>query len=153
MIVRRNSVQSNEKEAVSMKTRRTLRLATLTAGALGVFLALAPPLVSPALSAEASSAAQKGAAIARNIQLGVGKSMIIDLPEDANEIYVGEPKVANAIVRSARRLYISAIANGQTSIFAIDKNGRQIAALQVTVGRDVNVLLELLRSLSGPSTP
>ena len=146
MIVRRNSVQSNEKEAVSMKTRRTLRLATLTAGALGVFLALAPPLVSPALSAEASSAAQKGAAIARNIQLGVGKSMIIDLPEDANEIYVGEPKVANAIVRSARRLYISAIANGQTSIFAIDKNGRQIAALQVTVGRDVNVLLELLRT-------
>jgi len=128
-----------------MKTRRTLRLATLTAGVVGAFLALAPPLASPA-SAGSPMIADKSAAINRNVQIGVGKSLIVDLPEDATEIYVGEPKVANAIVRSARRLYISAISNGQTSIFAIDRNGRQIAAIQVSVGRDVNVLMELLKT-------
>jgi len=128
-----------------MKTRRTLRLATLTAGVIGAFLALAPPLASPA-SAGSPMVADKSAAINRNVQIGVGKSLIVDLPEDATEIYVGEPKVANAIVRSARRLYISAISNGQTSIFAIDRNGRQIAAIQVSVGRDVNVLMELLKT-------
>ena len=35
--------------------------------------------------------------------------MIVDLPEDATEIFVGDPKVANAVVRSARRLYISTL--------------------------------------------
>ena len=128
-----------------MQTRRSLRLATLTAGVVGAFLALAPPLASPA-SAGSPMVADKSAAINRNVQIGVGKSLIVDLPEDATEIYVGEPKVANAIVRSARRLYISAISNGQTSIFAIDRNGRQIAAIQVSVGRDVNVLMELLKT-------
>ena len=49
-------------------------------------------------------------------KLGVGKSVIVDLPEEAGEIYVGDPKIANAIVRSARRVYVSGVANGQTSI-------------------------------------
>ena len=72
--------------------------------------------------------------------------MIVDLPEEASEIFVGEPSVANAVVRSARRLYIDAIANGQTTIFALDKNGRQIAIIEVSVGRDVAELTELLRA-------
>jgi pilus assembly protein CpaC len=139
-----SSDPSLENEAVSMKTRRTLRLATLTAGVLGLLLAAAPPLAIPAFSAEKMDATDKGAAVTRNLQLGVGKSVIVDLPEDANEIYVGEPKVANAIVRSARRLYVSAVGNGQTSIFAIDRNGRQIAVIQISVGRDVGELKELL---------
>jgi pilus assembly protein CpaC len=52
---------------------------------------------------------------AKTLQLGVGKSVIVDLPEEAGEIYVGDPKIANAIVRSARRVYVSGVANGQTS--------------------------------------
>ncbi len=129
-----------------MKTRRNLRLASVTAGVLGILLAAAPSLVLPAFGAEPTTVAEKGAPVARNIQLGVGKSMIVDLPADALEVYVGEPKVANAIVRSSRRIYISALSNGQTSIFALGKDGRQIAALQVTVGRDVAVLKELFRT-------
>ena len=50
-----------------------------------------------------------------NLRLGVGQSIIVDLIEDAGEIYVGDPKIANAIVRSAKRIYISGVANGQTS--------------------------------------
>ena len=42
-------------------------------------------------------------AIEEDLQLGVGRSVIVDLPEDATEIFVGDPKVANAVVRSARR--------------------------------------------------
>jgi Flp pilus assembly secretin CpaC len=57
----------------------------------------------------------------KNLQLGVGKSVIVDLPEDASEIYVGDPRIANAIVRSARRIYVSGLANGQTSIFALEE--------------------------------
>ncbi len=63
----------------------------------------------------------------KSLQLGVGRSMIVDLPEDAQEIFVGDPKIANAIVRSARRLYISTLEAGQTTIFALAGDGRKIA--------------------------
>ena len=83
---------------------------------------------------------------ARHLQLGVGQSVIVDLPDEAGEIYVGDPTVANAIVRSAKRIYISAVANGQTSIFALGRDGRRIAVFQVSVGRAVTELLNLLNT-------
>ena len=76
----------------------------------------------------------------QHLQLGVGQSVIFDLPEEAGEIYVGDPNVANAIVRSAKRVYISGVSNGQTSIFALARDGRKIAVVQVSVGRDVGEL-------------
>ena len=85
-------------------------------------------------------------AITRNINLGVGKSIIIDLPRDAAEIFVGNPKVANAVVRSSRKLYLIAIGGGQTSIYAMDAQGRQIAVLEVSIGRDVSELERILRT-------
>ena len=82
----------------------------------------------------------------KNLQMGVGKSTIVDLPEEAAEIYVADPKIANAIVRSAKRIYVSAVANGQTSIFALAKDGRKIAIIDVSVGRDVGELTNLLNT-------
>jgi pilus assembly protein CpaC len=81
----------------------------------------------------------------RTVNLGVGKSIIVDLPEDAAEIFIAKPDVANAVVRSARKLYIVAVAAGQTSIYALDGNGRQIASFQVAVGRDMTELERILK--------
>ena len=105
------------------------------------FLAIAPASVVRA--ADPNDSIRVGGAsdpAAKNLQLGVGQSVIVDLPEEAGEIYVGDPKIANAIVRSARRIYISGVANGQTSIFALAKDGRKIATIEVSVGRDVGGL-------------
>ena len=86
------------------------------------------------------------AGAARRISMGIGKSVIIDLPQDAAEIFVGNPKVANAVVRSARKLYIIGIADGQTTVFALDSQGRQIAALEISIGRDVGELQQILNA-------
>ena len=82
----------------------------------------------------------------KSLQLGVGRSVIVDLAEDAHEIFVGDPKIANAIVRSARRIYISTLAQGQTSIFALAPDGRKIAIIEISVGRDVGELTRLLNA-------
>ncbi len=82
----------------------------------------------------------------RRIAMGVGKSVIIDLPQDAAEIFVANPKVANAVVRSPRKLYVIGMDTGQTSVFAMDKQGRQIAALELSIGRDVGELQQILRT-------
>jgi pilus assembly protein CpaC len=108
---------------------------------------LAIASASTARAADGDNFARMGAmsdATAQPLQLGVGQSVIRDLPEEAGEIYVGDPTVANAIVRTARRIYISAVANGHTSIFALAKDGRRIAFFQVSVGRAVGELTALL---------
>ncbi len=82
--------------------------------------------------------------VSRRVDLTMGRSLVIDLPRDAKEVFVANPKVANAVVRSTRKVFIIGIENGATSIFVMDGEGRQIAALDVTVGRDLNVLRQTL---------
>ena len=129
---------------ISDRLQRRPRLAVWVSA---VFLAIAPASIASAAdpndSPRLSSASNPAA---RNLQLGVGKSVIVDLPEEAGEIYVGDPKIANAIVRSARRVYVSGVANGQTSIFALARDGRKIATIEVSVGRDVGELSALLNA-------
>lgn len=84
--------------------------------------------------------------IARKLDLSIGRSLIVELPRDAKEVFVANPKVANAVVRSARKLFIIGIADGSTSMFVIDAEGRQISALEIEVGRDLNVLRQTLRA-------
>jgi pilus assembly protein CpaC len=129
-----------------VKILRFGSLATCAAGAFAAALALAPELSAPAAAETVNAQPAAVSPIARRLQMGVGKSVIVDLPAEASEIFVGDPKVADAIVRSARRLYIDAIANGQTSIFALDKAGHQIAVFEISVGRDVGELTDLLRA-------
>ncbi len=120
------------------------------AAAVGVASALATiGIAAASLAAETDPSplmTSAAGAPVKNLQMGVGKSIIVDLPEEAAEIYVGDPKIANAIVRSAKRIYVSAVANGQTSIFALAKDGRKIAIVDVSVGRDVGELSNLLNA-------
>jgi pilus assembly protein CpaC len=84
---------------------------------------------------------------ARKLTLSVGRSSIVELPADAAEIFIGNPQVANAVVRSARKLFVLAVANGQTTIFALDSAGRRIATLELVVNsRDISDLQAILRT-------
>ena len=70
---------------------------------------------------------------ARFVPLGIGKSVVIDLPRDIKDVLVAEPKIANAVVRSARRAYLIGVTVGQTNIFFFDAEGRQIAGFDIAV--------------------
>ena len=91
------------------------------------------------------------AASTRRVELTAGRSVIVDLPRDAKEVFVANPAVANAVVRSTRKVFVIGMADGATSIFIMDAEGRQIAALDVTVARDLN--LGTLRELLNQSIP
>jgi pilus assembly protein CpaC len=130
-----------------MKSDRMQRRPNIILCVAAGLLAIAPASIVRAADAD-DSVRMAGAAdsAGRRLQLGVGQSVIFDLPEEAGEIYVADPGVANAIVRSAKRVYISGVANGQTSIFALARDGRRIAAIQVSVGRNVAELSNLLNT-------
>jgi pilus assembly protein CpaC len=83
----------------------------------------------------------------RFVQLGIGKSVVIDLPRDIKDVLVAEPKFANAVVRSTRRAYLIGVAVGQTNIYFFDAEGKQIAGFDVAVTRDLNGVRAMLQKL------
>ena len=99
------------------------------------------PALVPAIAADyrpAPQAALDGQMNARPLSLGIGKSIVIDLPRDIKDVLVADPKIANAVVRSAQRAYIIGAAIGQTNIVFFDSAGQQIAAYDIAVKRDLN---------------
>ena len=120
---------------------RTAALAALIAGA-----ALAP--MAPATGADARMPVIKVAAseaTSRFVPLGVGKSVAIDLPADIKDVLVADPKIANAVIRSSRRVYMIGVKIGQTNIFFFDAQGKQIAGFDIAVTRDLNGLRAALK--------
>src|SRR3954469_9800414 len=83
----------------------------------------------------------------RFVQLGIGKSVVIDFPRDIKDVLVAEPKFANAVVRSTRRAYLIGVAVGQTNIYFFDAEGKQIAGFDVAVTRDLNGVRAMLQKL------
>jgi pilus assembly protein CpaC len=120
-----------------MVTRTLIRTAALAALSLGA--SLAP--MAPATGADAHVPVIKVAAseaTSRFIPLGIGKSVAIDLPADIKDVLVADPTIANAVVRSSRRVYMIGVKIGQTNIFFFDADGKQIAGFDIAVTRDLN---------------
>jgi pilus assembly protein CpaC len=120
-----------------MVTRTLIRTAALVALIASAALAV----TAPAIGADARISVIKVAAseaTSRFIPLGVGKSVAIDLPADIKDVLVADPKIANAVIRSSRRVYMIGVKVGQTSIFFFDAEGKQIAGFDIAVTRDLN---------------
>jgi pilus assembly protein CpaC len=83
----------------------------------------------------------------RFLAIGVGKSVILDLPRDVKDVLVADPKIANAVIRSAQRAYIIGAAVGQTNVVFFDAEGRQISSYDIAVKRDLNGVRTALRQM------
>jgi pilus assembly protein CpaC len=65
------------------------------------------------------------------VSLGLNKSIVLDLPVDAHDILVANPEVADAVTRTARRIYLFGKKVGETNIFIFDKSGKQVVSLDL----------------------
>ena len=105
----------------------------------------------------ANAQAQDGSVVAvgqgdalQRVDLGLNKSLVIDLPEDASDILVANPAVADAVSRSSRRIYIFGRSVGDTNIFVFGQDGRPVANIDLNVERDVSGLeINLERFIPG----
>ena len=79
----------------------------------------------------------QGQGEAKRVNLGLNKSLVIDLPADAYDILVANPGVADAVTRTARRIYLFGKQVGQTNVFVFGPNGEQLASFDLVIERDV----------------
>ncbi len=133
---------------IMMKRPRLIRAATSLAGALVLSAALLTagadlPLIGASAFASKANVTATGAS--QRVKLGLNKSVVIDLPADAYDILVANPSVADAVTRTARRIYLFGKSVGETNIFVFGPNGEQIVSLDLAVERDVSGLEQYLK--------
>ncbi len=142
---------SEMKFGENQSAMRTVAARTLLLSAAAA-LTLAPLL--PVVAAESDKDPVTTSAIGpvkmRFLSLGIGKSVVVDLPRDVKDVLVADPKIANAVVRSSQRAYIIGGAVGQTNVVFFDADGQQVASYDIAVKRDLNgVRAALKQTLPG----
>lgn len=83
----------------------------------------------------------------QTIKLGLNKSVVLDLPQDAYDVLVSNPTIADAVTRTSRRIYLFGKQIGQTNIFVFGPNGEQVASIDVEIERDVSGISSQLKRL------
>ncbi len=83
----------------------------------------------------------------KRLVLPKGKSAIIDLPVEARDVVVSNPQIADAVMRTARRGFILGSNLGETNVYFLDAQGRQILSLEVSVARDTSEISSLISRL------
>ncbi len=85
--------------------------------------------------------------LSKRIDLGVGRSIVVQFPVPLKDVLVSDPSLMDAVVQSSNRVFLIAKKSGQTNAFFFDEYGQQILTLEVAVGADLSALDQLLARL------
>ena len=85
--------------------------------------------------------------LSKRIDLGVGRSIVVQFPVPLKDVLVSDPAMLDAVVQSSDRVFLIAKKTGQTNAFFFDEYGQQILTLEVAVGADLSTLDQLLTRL------
>ena len=133
-----------------MNPRRLL----IALAALGAMLGA--PLAAVAQTEAAGLAAQSsvvrvnlagGSAATQSLNLPNGKSAIVELPVDVRDVLVSNPGVADAMLRSPRRIFILGLKNGSTDAVFFDNAGRRILTLDIRVDQDPTAVAQTINRI------
>ena len=86
-------------------------------------------------------------AASRVVNLALGKSATVELPADARDVLVTNPAVADAVLRTRRRISVLGVAPGETDAVFFDPSGKRIVTLDIRVGKDSSGLAAALDRL------
>lgn len=82
------------------------------------------------------------------VNLPRGTSFAVDLPSDARDVIISNPRVAEAMLHSPRRITMIGLDGGETDAVFLDGAGRTILALRVRVDAGVSALQDTLNRIA-----
>ncbi|MCR6659281.1 MAG: pilus assembly protein N-terminal domain-containing protein [Asticcacaulis sp.] len=131
-------------------TRPLATKAGLSAAVLVCFLGAASVSAEPRTYASAGGLqvhTQTASVKTQVLNLSKGRSAVIDLPVDASDVFVSNPAVADAVLRTPRRIFVLGVANGQSDAIFFDGMGRQILNLSIIVDAPTDGLADAVQRL------
>ena len=81
----------------------------------------------------------------RQLTLALDKAAVVELDVDARDVLVSDPAVVDAVVRAPRRIFLLGQKIGEANAFFFDAQGRQLAAIDIRVEKDVGDLSSMIR--------
>jgi pilus assembly protein CpaC len=106
------------------------------------------------LSAPLAGHAQSGSSVikvdlaagaqSQSLALPAGRSAVVDLPVDARDVLVSNPGVAEAVLRTPRRIFVLGLKSGVTDAIFFDAGGRRILALNIRVEQNTSGLAQTI---------
>ena len=100
------------------------------------FAAVILPTLKPADSSGTAPVLVDPASTTSTVDLGLGKSLVIDLRRNITGVTTSDPKIANASVRSSQQIYVTAATEGRTSVVVSDSSGKPVATYDVFVSAE-----------------
>jgi pilus assembly protein CpaC len=110
---------------------------------IAVAIALAMAALLPTVAQAADRLYSVAEISGRVVHLGLNKSLVIDLDEDVRDVLVSNPGIADAVIRSSRKVFLIGMGTGEANVFLFGDGGRQIAYFELVVSRDVVGLQEM----------
>ncbi|WP_305988891.1 type II and III secretion system protein family protein [Roseibium sp. MMSF_3544] len=83
----------------------------------------------------------------RILNVGVGRSVVINLAEDAADVLVSNPEIADAVLRTPRRIFVLGNTAGQARLVLFSRSGRELASFDLRVEPDTSDLTRIIRKL------
>ena len=120
-----------------MSANRNFVLASLAA-----VLALSAPgvVAQPPASDLSGGPAQKVAlpeasaqAPTEELTLTVNKSYMLEFDTDIDDVIIANDKIANIVARDRRRIAVMGVAPGESNIVFLDRSGRKVKVLEISV--------------------
>lgn len=83
---------------------------------------------------------QNSSVTMQHVVLGLNQAVVVELDRDVRDVVVANPQIADAVVKTPRRIFLMSLKAGETNALLLDAQGIQIANLQILVGSDVGDL-------------
>jgi pilus assembly protein CpaC len=78
------------------------------------------------------------------LSLPEGRSAVIDLPVDARDVLVTNPQIAEAVLRTPRRIFVLGLKGGVTDAVFFDGSGRRLLSLNIRVDQNTSALADTI---------
>ncbi|WP_428673049.1 type II and III secretion system protein family protein [Roseibium sp.] len=83
----------------------------------------------------------------RILNVGIGRSVVINLAEDAADVLVSNPEIADAVLRTPRRIFVLGNTPGQSRLVLFSRSGRELASFDLRVEKDTSDLTRIIHKL------
>jgi pilus assembly protein CpaC len=85
--------------------------------------------------------------LSRQINMGGGRSMMIQFPMELRDVMISDPEKVDIILQTSNRVFLVAKKPGAANAFFFDTQGNQIATFEINIGSDLTSLDQLLKRL------
>ena len=110
-------------------------------------VALCAAFWSPGVGAQGPADSKVVASEAQRLELGVGKSKVVDLTTSIKRASLSNPEVADTVVLSPKQIYLTGKAIGVTTLTLWKESGELFSVFDITVSPDLSQLREQLHKM------